>query len=260
MSRSLVKAIHILDCFLEKPVMTINELTELADMPKTTVFRLAGGLEEAGLLKKERKSSHDVTYRLSLKLLEYGQAIKDDLEYSKVALPHMKELNKEIDELIHFTIMEENEAVYVETVNSSKPIRLVVKVGARSPLYAGSAPKVLLASKSDAELEAYFKKVKLKKFTSNTLYQKEELKKEIEKIRERGYSVSHSEHFKGTIGMSYPVYNHEGKAIAAVGVSIPDMDHTKERESFILAKLEETVKKISKDLGYKETEKVYQTF
>ncbi|MFD1606957.1 IclR family transcriptional regulator [Oceanobacillus luteolus] len=250
MSRSLVKAIQVLDCFLEKPVMTINELAEIAAMPKTTVFRLAGGLEEAGLLIKDRKSSHDVTYRMSLKLLEYGKFVSDQLEYSKVARPHMKKLNEEIDELVHLTIMEGYEAVYVETVNSSKPVRLVGKVGARAPLYAGSAPKLLLSGLDDDEVESYLNHVEFNKFTPNTLDEKEKIKEELEKIRERGYSISYSEHYQATIGMSYPIYDYEGKMIAAMGVSIPYIDHSKTRETFILSKLERTVMDIWKELGY----------
>ncbi|GAB3807892.1 IclR family transcriptional regulator [Virgibacillus kimchii] len=255
MSKSLVKAIHVLDCFLKKPEMTIIELAEMADMPKTTVFRLASGLEEAGLLVKEKKSSHDVTYRMALKLLTYGKHVSEQLEYSKIALPHMKKLNEEINELIHITILEGNEAVYVETVDSSRPVRLVVKVGRRAPLYAGSAPKLLLSSLSDEELEAYLETVDMKKITENTLNTKESVKAEVEKIREKGYSISYSEHFQATVGMSYPLYDHEGNMVAALGTSIPDIDHTKEREEYLLQKLEETVKKIWQELGYMWTER-----
>ncbi|QQK77752.1 IclR family transcriptional regulator [Salicibibacter cibarius] len=253
MSKSFVKAIEILDCFITNPEMTINELAETANMPKTTVFRLASSLEEAGLLVKKRKSSHEVTYRMGLKLLIYGKHVSQHMEYNKIALPHMKRLNKEIDELVHVTIIEGNEAVYVETVDSSKPVRLVVKIGARAPLYAGSAPKLLLSGLSNDEVDEYLKNVELKKLTKNTLDNSERIKEEIEKIRENGYSISYSENFKDTVGFSYPIYDHEGNMVAAIGVSIPDIDHTKEREDFLLVSLEKTVKKIWEETGYIQT-------
>ncbi|MFA1821483.1 IclR family transcriptional regulator [Virgibacillus oceani] len=253
MSKSLDKAIKVLDSFLKKPEMTIIELAEMANMPKTTVFRLANGLEEAGLLVKERKSSHDVTYRMSLKFLTYGKHVSEQLQYNKIALPHMQKLNEEIDELVHVSIMEGDESVYVETVNSSKPVRLVVKVGARAPLYAGSAPKLLLSGKRDEEVEDYLNKTELKKRTPNTLDNKEKIKAEVKKIREKGYSISYSENFKATVGMSYPIYDYQGNMVAAIGVTIPDIDYTKEREAFLLGKLKVTVKRIWKELGYTGT-------
>src|SRR5699024_386023 len=144
MSKSLLKAITILDAFTEKHEMSINDLLKATNMSKTTVFRLANSLEEGGLLVKEKRSSHNEIFRLSVKFLTYGKYVSNRLQYNEVALPYMKQLNEEIDELVHLTVAEGNEAVYVETFYSSKPLRLVVTVGARAPLYAGSAPKLLL--------------------------------------------------------------------------------------------------------------------
>lgn len=58
----------------------------------------------------------------------------------------------------------------------------------------------------------------------NTLIDKIQLKKEINRIKKQGYSISYSENFEATVGMSYPIYDYEGKVIAAIGVSIPDID------------------------------------
>src|SRR5699024_2999387 len=110
--------------------MSINDLMEETNMSKTTVFRLATSLEEGGLLVKENRSSHDVIFCLSLKFITYGKYVSNRLQYNEVALPYMKQLNEEIDELVHLTVAEGNEAVYVETFYSSKPLRLVVTVGA----------------------------------------------------------------------------------------------------------------------------------
>lgn len=250
MSKSLLKAINILDCFAEKQEMSINDLMEATNMSKTTVFRLATSLEEGGLLVKEKRSSHDVIFRLSLKFLTYGKYVSNRLQYNEVALPYMKQLNEEIDELVHLTVAEGNEAVYVETFYSSKPLRLVVTVGARAPLYAGSAPKLLLAGMKDKDLENYLNNVELEKITANTISSKEKLRVEIEKIRAAGYSISESENFDHTKGFSYPIYDYNGNIVAALGVSVPEKDYPEERQEIILSKLKETVVKIWEELGF----------
>src|SRR5699024_3712864 len=102
--------------------MSINDLMEATNMSKTTIFRLATYLEEGGLLVREKRSSHDVISRVLLKSLTYGKYVSNRLQYNEVALPYMTQLNEEIDELVHLTVAEGNEAVYVETFYSSKPL------------------------------------------------------------------------------------------------------------------------------------------
>src|SRR5699024_12816651 len=124
---------------------SINDLMEATNMSKTTVFRLATSLEEGGLLVKEKRSSHDVIFRLSLNFLTYEKYVSNLLQYKEVALPYMKQLNEEIDELFHLTVAEGYEAVYVETFYSSIHLRLVVTVGASASLYPVSSSNLLLS-------------------------------------------------------------------------------------------------------------------
>ncbi|MGP4073375.1 IclR family transcriptional regulator [Piscibacillus sp. B03] len=250
MSKSLVKAINLLDCFKNQSSLTLSDLTDISGLPKTTVFRLISSLEETGLIIKDRNSQHEVSYRLGLRLLQYGNMVKEGLTYNKIALPYMEELNEQLDELVHLTIEEGDQAVYVETMGSKKPVRLVVKVGQRAPLYAGSAPKVLLAYKSEKEIEHYLDHIEIKKLALNTITEKDDIKKDLKIIRERGYSVSRSEHFKDTVGFSAPIFDYNGNVVAALGVSTPMRELTEQDEEEILKSVIENSEKISKELGY----------
>ncbi|PZD85407.1 IclR family transcriptional regulator [Bacilli bacterium] len=250
MSQSLVKAIKILDCFSTKAELSLIELVELSGLPKTTVFRLLSSLEETGLVVKVKNTSHDVKFRLGLKLLEYGNYVNEQIEYRKIALPHMMELNETLNELVHLTVVEKEEAVYVEKIDSTKPVRLVIEKGRRSPLYAGSAPKLLLAAMDDAVIDSYLEKVTIKQITKNTIRNVAELKEEIRKIREQGYSFSRSEHFKNTMGFSFPIYDRNGNTIAAIGVSISSNDYSEERGKVIIEKTRKAARNIWKDMGW----------
>lgn len=251
MNQSVLKAIELLNCFTIKKELSIIELSEMTNMPKTTVFRLVSSLEEGRLLVKNRKTSHDVTYQMSLRIVELGKHVMDQLEYREVAYPHMKTLNEELNELVHLVTREGDEAVYVETIDSSKLIRLVVKVGRRSPLYAGSGPKLLLAHMEESAQKTYLDSMEIKKMTENTIDNEEDLKKELARIKERGYSKSHAEHFPNTIGFSFPIYDYTNHVIASLGVSIPSSDYSQDREDMMITKIRETAIAIATDLGYK---------
>lgn len=254
MNQSVLKAIKLLDCFTNKKELSIIELSELTEIPKTTVFRIVSSLENGGFLVKIRKTSHDVKYHLGFKLFELGNTVIDQIEYRKIAISHMEKLNKELNELVHMVGLEADSGVYIHTVDSTKPVRLVVKVGGRSPLYAGSAPKLLLAYMKESEREEYFKDLKLEKLTQNTIINIDELRKEIKKIKVEGFSVSHGEHYAETVGFSYPIFDYSKKVVAALGISIAEADYSKENEKEILKKLEITVRDISKELGYNKNE------
>ncbi|WP_170848257.1 IclR family transcriptional regulator [Lentibacillus halodurans] len=245
-----MKAVKILDCFNGKRDLSLIDLVKLSGLPKTTVFRLVSSLEEAGLLVKIKRSGHDVKYRMGLKLLELGNNVSEQLEYKKIALPYMRKINKQLNELVYLSVIEGNEAVYIEQINSTKPVRLVIKVGRRSPLYAGSAPKLLLAYMDWDYIENYLEDLEMEKFTNNTIDDKHKLKEEIRTIRKRGYSISKSERFEETMGFSYPVRDFSGKVISSLGVTIPAADYSKDWEIVILENIREAAEQISKELGY----------
>ncbi|WP_249871641.1 IclR family transcriptional regulator [Oceanobacillus saliphilus] len=251
MSQSLLKAIQLLDCFDENPELTLLELVEISKMPKTTVFRLVSSLVEAGLLVKVKYSSHDVRYKMGLKLLELGMRVNKQLEYREIALPYMKELNAKLNESVHLAVIEKDETVYVEKLDSTKPLRLIIKIGARIPLYKGSASKVLLANLKKTEQEEYLKKLKLNKLDEHTFDNIEQLVKELQEIREKGYSYSKEEIYKDIIGYSCPIFDNSGKILAAMGVSIPIIEFTEEKGEHILNEVLKTANIISKELGYK---------
>ncbi|WP_140321949.1 IclR family transcriptional regulator [Oceanobacillus rekensis] len=251
MSQSLLKSIKLLDCFKGRGELTLQELVKLSNLPKTTVFRLVSSLEKGGLLVSRREFNRAVKYKLGLKLLELGNSVLQQLEYRKVAFPYMEQLNKELNEFVHLTVIEGNEAVYVEKIASNKSVRLVIETGKRAPLYAGSASKLLLAYMDSDSLEAYLKNLTIIKVGDNTIEDKETLREELEKIRKNGYSRSHAEHFKDTMGFSCPIRDNTGQVIAALGVNIPITDYSEDREPIILEKVREMSVKISAELGYK---------
>lgn len=252
MNQSVIKALKLLDYFKEYPELTLAEISELDHMPKPTAYRLVSSLEACGFLVKTRNTSHDVKYRMGLKLLELGSIVAEQLDYRRIALPHMKELNLQVKEAVHLAVLEGEEAIYVEKVEGNNHIRLNSKVGGRMPLYAGSAPKLLLAFLDDVKVEEIVRKSELQKFTVNTIVDKGELVEELKKIRSQGYSYSEAEFYPDTAGFSFPIRNYSGEVIAALVISAPMIKFKKDNTELILEKMKETAQKISSDLGYKD--------
>ncbi|MED4205396.1 IclR family transcriptional regulator [Neobacillus mesonae] len=251
MNQSVIKALGLLDLFSkEQKELTLSEIAEKSGMTKPTVFRLLTSLEVCGFLTKIKNNNQDVRYRLGLKLLELGNLVAEALELRAVALPLMKKLCADIDEVVHLAILDQDKAVYIEKVETNQAVRLYTRIGKRSELYVGSGPKLLLSYLPRAERLELIKNMTFKKLTEHTIDNASVLEEEIRQIREQGYAVSYGEQDDGTIGISYPIYDYKNEVVAALNVSGPETRIKEKLVGSVKEKTRDTALRISEELGY----------
>ncbi|MEH7218375.1 helix-turn-helix domain-containing protein, partial [Bacillus toyonensis] len=70
-----VKTMDILELFYEHEELSLTEMVQLTNMPKTSVYRLIGSLEEMELLQKNEKGK----YCLGVVFLRFGQLVSQRL-------------------------------------------------------------------------------------------------------------------------------------------------------------------------------------
>lgn len=54
-NKTVVRSMDLLQLFLTHPKLNISEMAKLSGIPKTSVLRMIGSLEEMGFLKKMQK-------------------------------------------------------------------------------------------------------------------------------------------------------------------------------------------------------------
>lgn len=251
MNQSVVKAIKLLDLFTEDiQELSLREIASRTDVPKPTAYRLLSSLVSCGLLQKTENNSYDINYKLGLKLLELGNLVSNRLEIREIALPFMEELAQEINEVVHIVIANQNEAAYIEKVDSSRAIRLYTRIGKSTPLYIGSGPKLLLAFMEEAKQTEILGAAKLYGINDENAINKQKLYKELSAIREEGYAYSIGEQDPETTGISYPLYDYSGQVIAALTVSGLSSHFEGENLQVIKTHTKQTAERISGKLGY----------
>ncbi|MBU8878422.1 IclR family transcriptional regulator [Bacillus sp. FJAT-29790] len=251
MNQSVVKALRLLQYFtLENPKLSLAEIARSSGLAKPTAYRLLRALEEEGFLTRNEHNLEDKNYMLGLRLFELGNIVAEGMELRKIALPYMEELRNQINEVVHLVILDRTEAVYVERVETDRPMKLFTRIGLRTPLYAGSAPRLLLAYMNESEKEEILKEMKLEPFTKSTVKNIDHLRTLLNDIKTNGYSISYGEFVPGTLGMSVPIKNHTSDVIASLTVAIPG-DHFDERQTTnILERLQLTARQISRKCGF----------
>lgn len=252
MNQSVIKALKLLDLFNEDiQELSLREIALRSDLPKPTAYRLLGSLVESGFLQKTKENDQESSYRLGLKLLELGHLVTNQLEIREIALPYMGELAQDINEVIHIVIANQNEATYIEKVDSSRAIRLYTRIGKSSPLYIGSGPKLLLAFMEKEKQDKILGEAKLYAINAHQIIDKKKLQMELRVIRKEGYSYSIGEQDAETTGISFPLYNYRGQVVAALTVSGLSSHFEGENLQVIKEKTRKTADRISEQLGYR---------
>ncbi|MED0675389.1 MULTISPECIES: IclR family transcriptional regulator [Aneurinibacillus] len=247
-NKTVVKSLEILKLFYEHDRLTLQEMVEISNIPKTSVYRQVKSLEEMGLLTRDI----DGKYRLGLIFIKLGQLVADRLDIRQVALPFMHKLRDEMGEAVNLIVREGNEAIYIEKVDTKKPVRLYTRVGRRSPLYAGACSRILLAFMPPEEAEQYIAQTELKAIASGTITDKERLRQVIVESQKNGYSVSYSELEDHSAAVAAPIYNHKGEVVAGLSMAGLEAHYAPDKLPPLIKKIKQTAREISLQLGWRD--------
>ena len=98
-------------------------------------------------------------------------------------------------------------------------VRLEAHVGSRFPAHATSTGRVLLAGVSAERLQRYFHTARLDALTERTVTDPARLGQLIDSARRSGYSAVVDELAYGVIALAVPVFDHQGRVVAALNSS-----------------------------------------
>ena len=246
---SAAKAARLLRAFTsETPEWGISALAKHLGLAKSTVHRLATTLIEARLLEQNPQTCK---YRLGLAVFELGACVASQMDVSKVSVVHLEELMERTGETVHLAIVDENEVLYINKIESRQTIRMYSRVGRRGPVYCTGVGKVLLAFQSPERIEEVIA-TGLVPHTEHTIVDPDKLKACLAEIRANGYGIDDEEIEVGLRCIAAPIRDHSGRVIASISVAGPSQRLPKERLIGFAPDIISTADTISQRLGYRE--------
>src|SRR4030043_1100600 len=248
--KSLLRAIDMLDLLEENATLSVAEISNLLGLPRSTTYKYLARMRECRFLDYDQSLEK---YKLGMKLFELGTAVQNRIAIDRIAHPYMEELSNQLGETVGLTVLDRNDALYVEKVEpeSNRPMVILVRKGIRFPLHAGAASKILLAYQQDERIELFLKTQRLVKYTEKTIVDPHELRKELKAIRKVGYAFSEEEITLGIRALAAPILDNEGKIVAALVVFGPIQRIDDQKKEKILKSILECSKKISERIGGK---------
>jgi DNA-binding IclR family transcriptional regulator len=198
--RSVQRILAILESFTSaKNSLTLQEIADRIELPKSTAFRIIGSLEQAGYLVR----LEDQRYCLSFRFIRLAGLVKSTLGIREIARPIMLELAEQTQETVAIhTVIGSNRVCIDSLATSSSTLRIVMPPGEQIPLLAGSGSKTLMA---------YLPKNQLLPVVATAARSAKrtqaDLLAELARVRNQGYAVSHGERLLGMSAISAPIWD-----------------------------------------------------
>ena len=244
----LEKTFSVIKCISEHDEgLTLSDIVKKLEAPKSTVFKILHTLEKE--LVVEKKSDR---YFLGSMLIHYGLHTLSQRDLKAVANPFLNALMEETGETTHLAVPVGMQSMILDVVLTTHPIRFSSPVGSLFPLYCTSHGKSILAFNDDFTIEEYLENNNLLHRTDKTITDPEELKNEIQRIREQGFSMDELEFADDIRCCAAPVRDNKGKMIAAVGITSTVITFSEDRIDEISKAVRETAIKISSGMGYRK--------
>lgn len=231
--QSVARASQVLLWVADQPHgATAKEIASAQDLALPTTYHLLNTLVDEGLLAKDVHRRYILGRSSAILAQAYlrGKAVPESL------LTGLRELARRTEETAYLADWGEHDIRVLATVEGSHIVR-VAEVGSGPYVHGHSRAngKVLLAYASEEVRDAYISAHPLVPLTKNTITASNQLDRELERIRERGYGYDEEEFAIGVSCIAAPLL-HNGHLIAALGLSIPT-ERFKERRAELTATL-----------------------
>jgi IclR family acetate operon transcriptional repressor len=216
---ALRKGLAVLELLAAEGPLTLLEIQRRGSLNKTMAFRVIRTLRETGYVDHDL---HAHRYSLTLKLLKLGGAVVARLDVVAAGKPILDRLRAEFGETINLGVMDDGQVVYVAMAESSRPgLRMASRVGGHGCLHSTAMGKAILAYLPEAERNQLLTNLPRPRVTPSTLVDLEELHRELERTRERGYAIDNEENEVGARCVGVPILDDTGHPLAALSVSGP---------------------------------------
>jgi DNA-binding IclR family transcriptional regulator len=248
MVNTVLKTIQILDSLVASPNQGVSDLARNLGMPKSSVFGILETLASTDVLERNAGNGK---FHLGAKLIEWGNRAQVDLDICRIARPFLQGLNAKFDETVHLTVLDRDEVLYLDCVESRRRLRTYSVIGVRAPLYCTSVGKAILAYQDDEEIRRIALEKGMPAFTVNTITDVDALLAEAGRIRQEGYAVDDMEHEDHLRCVGAPIWNADGKVAASLSLSGPAERNTQERIREMAPSVVEAGLEISRRLGWR---------
>lgn len=226
--------------------LTLSDFNTSTKLPKSTLVRLLSVLVEMEYLVRVDEQP---SFRLGHKVQQLATAYRESLDIAAVTGHYLAGAAIETGHTCNLGVLDGDQVLHLCVEQPDRPLRFNAAPGSRDHLYCTGLGKVLLAQLDDAEVATRLPKQDWERFTPSTITQLSDLRRELKKVRSRGYAVDDNERSTGLRCVAVGI-EIEGSVLAAVSLSGPAAEFGPARQKEYFATLTGLAKALQNDQDF----------
>ena len=211
---------RVLDILLlfsaNRPTLSVDDISQLVTLPRSTTYRYVGILCEKGFLEKRTTG----TYALGPHVFALAHSVFTTRDLTEIVLPAMEHIAEVTGETVVLARISGQHAICVERVEGQHTVRVTLDIGYAQPLHAGASSRLLLAYQ-DRKFQEEILGGALPRLTDNTITMPKVLRSTFAGIRQQGFCISEGEVNPGAKAIAVPVFNRRQKLLASLSTASP---------------------------------------
>ena len=241
-AQAALRAIRLLKLFtIERPEMSLAELSKAAGLNKTTTHRLLRALQSESLVERNPATSQ---YSLGAGLMALGVQALASSDLRRRVRPMLRSLAHESGETATLEVPVEGSMLILDEVTGRHVVGAAGNVGTIWPLHATSSGKAYMAFEDDG-IEQLGSD--LRPLTAKTLVNKEAIQPQLFDIRRRGYAVTVDELEEGFTAVATVIRGALGDVQGTLSICGPSNRFSASRRAELGASLCNAAARLSPD-------------
>lgn len=186
---SVDRALQLIELLRDRGSLSLTAVSEELGVAPSTAHRLLGTLAHRGYVRQDPESR---AYRSGRALLQLALGATAGLDVRGAARPELEGLAATVGETVHLARLEGDHVVFLDSVESTRAVRVTSRVGTALPAHCTASGKVLLAGMGVEEVRALLPDP-LPQVTPRTRTSRDALERELVRIRRNGFATNFGE-------------------------------------------------------------------
>jgi DNA-binding IclR family transcriptional regulator len=245
--RGMARALAIIEHLAVRPGRVVDVTHDLR-LPWATVHRIIAQLTKADFLRRDPETKR---YEIGPALWFAGATYMANHRVLRAALPYLHKAEQISGIAVQLAERVGRQAVAIYSAQPYATNIAKAQYGYHFPLHCGSKGRVLLAFAGPEFVKQYLHRP-LEKLTDATLTDPNELRRELERIRQSGYSITVADVQPFTGSMAAPIRDASGTVVASLCfIARKTLIQNVQRRDKLLEHLLHAAHLASMDLGWR---------